>query len=363
MVILKVFEIFANICYLLSLIARRGRNKRKRCNSMPKQDSMLKIGNISLDMPFMQASLSGYSDRPMRVLAWRFGSPLSFTGVFLDKNAVHLKAAKKLLFAPQEDEGPVAGQILGRNPATMAAAAAAFEQLGYPIIDLNFACPAPKVLRRGRGGALLQKPETAIEIFRQVRDRVACPVTIKLRTGFDSSEASREDFWRLCTLAAEGGVDALFVHGRTVKQKYRGRADWQTVAEVKRRFPDTTVIGSGDLLDAEAAVERLRSTGIDGVIIARGAIGNPWIFSELRAMLEGKPKPQPPTIAEQGRVMLEHFEMISQMREMIKAVRYFRKFSVNYCRRHPERKKAQMALLKARSKEEVQSAIKHFYGT
>ncbi len=322
---------------------------------------MLKIGSVSLDLPFMQASLSGYSDRPMRVLARRFGSPMTFTGVFLDKNAVHLKAAKKLLFAPEGEELPVAGQILGANPSTMATAAAAFEQLGYAFIDLNFACPAPKVLRRGRGGALLQKPETAIEIYRQVRDKVSCPVTMKLRTGFDSSDASREDFWRLCTLAAEEGVDALFVHGRTVKQKYRGKANWQTVAEVKRRFPNTTVIGSGDLLDAQTAADQITSAAIDGVIIARGAIGNPWIFSELKALLTGEPKPPPPSITEQGQVMLEHFEMIAQTREMIKAVRYFRKFAVNYCRRHPRRKKAQAALMKARSSTEVITAIKQFY--
>ncbi len=114
---------------------------------------MLKIGDITCDVPFFQASLSGYSDRAMRVIAKRYGAPLTLTGVMLDKLAVHPKAVKKMRFQPGIDEHPVGAQILGANPDTMAAAAAKFESIGYDLIDLNFACPAPKVLRRGRGGS------------------------------------------------------------------------------------------------------------------------------------------------------------------------------------------------------------------
>ncbi len=323
---------------------------------------MLKIGNIDLDMPFFQASLSGYSDYPMRVLARQYGAPLTFTGVMLDKIALHPKAVRKLQFQPEADEHPVGAQILGADPKTMAAAAAGFERIGFDLIDLNFACPAPKVLRRDRGGFLLNKPDTAIEIFRRVREAVKCPVMIKLRIGFGSNDGTRDNFWKVCQQAASDGIDALAIHGRTVKAKYRGNADWDILKEVKQKFPQTTIIGSGDLFDAETILKRLTSGGIDGVVIARGAIGNPWIFRDVRALLEGKPLPEKPDITEQGRVMKRHFEMILQRRRAIKGVRYFRKFTIRYCRRHPQRKKVQMALMAAQNQNEVLAAIKQWYG-
>lgn len=323
---------------------------------------MLKIGNINLDVPFYQASLSGYSDYPMRVLARQFGSPLTFTGVMLDKIALHEKAVRKLQFNPEADEHPVGAQILGANPKTMAAAAANFEKLGFDLIDLNFACPAPKVLRRRRGGFLLNRPDAAIEIYRRVRDAVKCPVTIKLRIGFGSDDGTRDNFWQICEQASSDGVDAIAIHGRTVNKKYRGAADWDIIKQVKQKFPQTTIIGSGDLFDAQTAVDRYKSSGIDGVIIARGAIGNPWIFRDIRAIIEGKPAPPEPDITEQGRVMLHHFNMILQRRRNIKGIRYFRKFTIRYCKRHPQRKKVQTALMAPENQEQVLAEIKKWYG-
>ena len=126
------------------------------------------------------------------------------------------------------------------------------------------------------------------------------------------------------------------------------------------------VFGSGDLFDAETAVERLTAHGLDGVMIARGAIGNPWIFTRARALFEGRPAPGPPGIVEQGKIMLRHFEMIGRMymrrRKMIKAVRYFRKFISGYCKHHPQRRKVQMALMNAGDKEQLLAAVKHWYG-
>ena len=318
---------------------------------------MLKIGDINLDVPFFQAPLSGYTDRPMRVLARQFGAPLTFTGVLLDKISLHPRAIRKLLSNPGPDESPVGAQILGANPETMAKAAVAFERFGFDLVDINFACPAPKVLRRGRGGALLGDPDRAIEIYKRVRDAVKCPVTVKLRIGIKSDDGTQENFWRICEEAAGYGVDALVIHGRTVTQKYRGQADWDILAEVKKRFSDTIIIGSGDILTAEDAVKRYRESGVDGVLIARGAIGNPWIFTDARALFDGQEKPPPPLLKEQGQVMLRHFEMILEMRTEIKAIRYFRKFAVGYCRRHRQRKKVQMKLMACRKADAIRSVI------
>ncbi len=323
---------------------------------------MLKLGNLRLDVPFFQAPLSGYSDRAMRVLARKYGAPLTYTGVMLDKIALYRKAFDRLYSRPGEDEGPVGAQILGSNPETMAVAAESFANIGFKLIDLNFACPAPKVLRRFSGGYLLKEPETAIKIFQYVRNAVSCPVTIKLRTGFDNSQESLDKFWQICQEAVSEGVDAIIIHGRPVENLYRDRSDWEIISEVKREFPQATIIGSGDVMDAETVVERLKTSGLDGVIIARGAIGNPWIFREARALWEGRPKPEDPGLAEQGEVFLRHYEMIAEMRPMKKSVRYFRKFAVGYSRHHPERKKVQADLIAARTKDELYAAVKGWYG-
>ena len=322
---------------------------------------MFTLGGLKLDMPFFQAPLSGYSDHAMRILARNYGSPLTFSPVMLDKISLHPKAAKKLIFHVYDNEHPVGAQILGSNPETMAKSAAAFESIGYDLIDLNFACPAPKVLRRGRGGFLLQKPHTVMEIYRWVRQTVKCPVLMKLRAGFDKSQAAQEDFWEICEQAATENIEALVIHARTVTQRYRGKADWQIISQLKQKFPNTKIIGSGDILTAETAIERLKKSNVDGILIARGAIGNPWIFSELRALWQGKPKPPEPSIAEQGTVMLRHFEMICQTRPTRKAIPYFRKFLAGYCKRHPQRKIVQAKLMASRNKEQLLTKIKKWY--
>ncbi|MEN8127539.1 MAG: tRNA-dihydrouridine synthase [Planctomycetota bacterium] len=323
---------------------------------------MLKFGSIQLDMPFIQAPLSGYTDHPMRILAKRFGCPLTFTGVMLDQIALHHKALKKLKFQPMDNEHPVGAQVLGDDPAVMAAAAAKFIETGYDLIDLNFACPAPKVLRRARGGHLMKQPAVIRETFLRTRKAVSCPVSMKIRIGYDHSDPSRDDFWTICENAANDGVDVLSIHGRSVCQKYRGKADWSLIAEAKKRFPNLVIFGSGDIMTPEIAIERLSETGIDGIIVARGAIGNPWIFQDIRALYNGDPKPEPPSLTEQGQVMLEHFEMVTEARSIQKAVPYFRKFMAGYCKRHPQRKKTLIALMACKTKESVIETIKECYG-
>jgi tRNA-dihydrouridine synthase B len=322
----------------------------------------LTLGNLILSAPFFQAPLSGYSDYAMRRLALDFGAPLTFAGVMLAKSAAHPKFLRKPAFRPHDDEHPVGAQILGNDPATMATAARALEDAGYDIIDLNFACPAPKVLRRGRGGYLLKEPETVMQIYGRVREAVTCPVIMKLRTGFDSSEQSHDNFCQIVSEASEQNVDALTIHARTVVQKFTGGVDWALLAEMKHRFPRTTLIGSGDLFEPQTTIERLKTTKLDGVLIARGAIGNPWIYRGLHTLLKGEPAPLPPTLAEQAEVIRKHFEMICQLYTPTRAVRYFRKFLVRYCRLHPKRKQAQKTLLAANSKTQLLAAIAKWYG-
>ncbi len=323
---------------------------------------MLKLGNLKLDVPFYQAPLSGYTDRAMLVLARRYDAPLTYTGVLLDMIALHEKASRKLLFRPGADESPVGAQILGSNPETMAGAAQAFVNVGFDLIDLNFACPAPKVLRRKRGGYLLKDPDTLIKIIQYVRKTASCPLTIKLRMGFNDSQESHDKFYQICRGAVTEGVDGIVIHGRSVRDMYRGKSDWEALSEVKRQFPHATIIGSGDVMDAETVIVRLKTSGLDGVVIARGAIGNPWIFREAHALWEGRPKPEGPSLAEQGEVLIEHYELIAEIRPMLKSVRYFRKFAVGYSKRHPERKEVQSDLIAARNRDQLFAAVRKWYG-
>ena len=322
---------------------------------------MLKIGTIKLDVPFIQASLAGYSDLAMRTLARRFGAPLTFNGVMIDTLAMHPSVIKKHGFTPAHDQHPVGAQLVGTEPKMMSAAARLLFEVGYDLIDLNFACPAPKVLRRGRGGSMLKNPNGVLEIYRSVREAVPCPVTMKLRIGYDESDASKDDFWQIAENTAAEGIDALIVHGRTVSQDYRGKADWDVLKQLKHRFPSTTIIGSGDIFSPEIILERLKETGIDGVTIARGAVGNPWIFSQTLALYEGKAKPPEPTIDEQGDIIRWHFEEVMRLHGRRKGVGYFRKFSCRYARLHPEKRRVHQDLLAAESPDAVCDAIKQWY--
>jgi len=297
----------------------------------------------------------------MRSLAREFGCPFTMAQMILAKSAANARVLRKARFRPEGDEHPIGAQIVGKTPAIMAKAACDLVAAGYDIIDLNFACPAPKVLRRGRGGALLNDPETVIDILKAVRDSASVPILMKLRIGVNHKPESVDNFWEIVTRSIEQGVDALVIHGRTISERYRDKADWEIPAAVKRRFPRATIVGSGDIFDACATVDLMKSTGLDGFIVARGAIGNPWIFRDLRCVWENLPVPAAPDLAERGAVMLDHFERVLKSYPERKAVGNFRKFAACYARHHPKRKPAVLALMKGRTRGEVETAINTWF--
>ena len=317
---------------------------------------MLKIGGINLEIPYFQASLAGYSDYAMRAVARDCGAPLVFAGAMLAKSVIHPKVFNSPSFKPGDDEHPIGAQLLGEDPEMMARAAKVVWKAGYDLIDLNFACPAPKVVRRGRGGFLLNDPDKVMEIYNAVKEAVECPVTMKLRTGF--RKASYDNFWDISSSAAAGGVDALIVHPRAVSQRFTGEANWRFLSEVKKRFPRTIIIGSGDLFSADSIKSNVTNSGVDGASIARGAIGNPWIFSQLR---DGSDFTAP-TLEQQGQVILKHFRLLRPLYGDKKAVIRFRKFAIGYCKLHPMRKEVQRAFLSVKTAEELPAVVKQWYG-
>ncbi len=324
---------------------------------------MLSIGSIQLDVPFAQAALSGYSDVAMRRLAREYGCPYSINEVVLDKFVATGGKKMRRMLALARDEHPVGGQLMGSEPEEFAAAANVLISLGYDVVDINFGCPVKKVLGRGRGGFLLSTPDQAKAIIRRVHGEVAgrVPVTVKMRRGMDRSSESEQNFFAILDTAFETGVAAVTVHGRTVAQRYVGRSDWGFLARVKRHVGDRTIIGSGDLFTAEDCMRMLRETGVDGCSIARGAIGNPFIFEEVRAMYSGKPLPPPPSIVRQREVIEQHFRLMTEVYGEENALRLFRKFGVRYSELHPLWEDVKMAFVNVRCADSWRAMLDRWY--
>ena len=325
----------------------------------------LAIGGVPLDAPVVQAALSGYSDRAMRVLARRHGAAYALGEVLLDQFVATAGTNRRNLarLAVAAEEHPVGAQLMGANPDDFPPAARRLVAEGYDVIDVNFGCPVKKVLGRCRGGFLLSQPATALEIVAKVRDAVPphVPVTLKMRRGLDDSAASRDNFFTIFDGAFARGVAAITVHGRTVQQRYVGPSDWEFLAAVKRHAGDRMVIGSGDLFSAPACVAMLERTGVDGVSVARGAIGNPWIFSQVRALLAGAPLPPPPSVFEQRAVLREHWALAVELHGEAVAGRSMRKFAIKYARVHPEPRAVRDAFIGVKVNADWQAVLDRFY--
>lgn len=323
------------------------------------------IGTVRLESPVLQAALAGYSDRAMRILARRHGAAYCLGEVLLDAFVVAADRSKRNLARLRlaEEEHPVGAQLMGSQPEDFPPAARRLVEEGYDAIDVNFGCPVKKVLGRCRGGALLGLPETALEIVSRVRDAVPAgiPVTLKMRRGIDDSPESAERFWTILDGAFARGVAAITVHGRTVKQKYLGPSDWEFLAAVKRHAGARTIFGSGDLFSAAAARAMMESTGVDGVSIARGAIGNPWIFGQARAALAGEPAPGHPGIHEQAEVLREHWALAVDLHGEALAGRQMRKFAIKYARLHPEWLAVRTAFVAVKVNADWQGVLDRFY--
>ncbi len=324
---------------------------------------MLRIGPVELPSPFVQAALSGYSDAPMRLIARRHGAAYCIHEVVLDKVVLQPGKLQREILDLTDDDHPVGGQLMGAQPEAFGQAAALMADAGFDVIDINFGCPVKKVLGRCRGGFLLSEPDTAIDIIRRVRAAVPArtPVTLKMRRGMDDSAESERDFFRIFDAACAAGLAAVAVHGRTVKQRYVGPASWDFIARVRKYAPRMTLLGSGDVFTAEDAVRMLESTGVDGVWVARGCIGNPWIFREAQALWEGRPLPEPPTVAEQGETIAAHYELAERFYGPRTASRTMRKFGIKYSELHPLAEEVRRAFVACRDGSEWQAVLHTWY--
>lgn len=264
------------------------------------------IGNVVLDSPLMLAPMAGVTDLPFRLLCKEQGCSLVCTEMVSAKAILYKNKNTRELLQVRKEEHPVAVQLFGSDPAIMAEIAAQVAEGPYEIIDINMGCPVPKIVNNGEGSALMKNPRLAEEILKAMVKAVKKPVTVKFRKGFYNGEASAVEFAKM---AEASGVAAVTVHGRTREQYYSGKADWEIIRQVKEAV-SIPVIGNGDIFEPEDAVRMMKETGCDGVMIARGVKGNPWIFSRTKSLLETGITPPKPSIEEIRAMILRHGKML-----------------------------------------------------
>lgn len=323
---------------------------------------MLEIGDLQIGLPAVAAALSGFSDRPMRIVARRYGAEFAMAEVVLDEIVLVHGKLRERIFRIGEDDHPIGGQLMGSRPEQFGEAAADLVDAGYDLVDINFGCPVKKVLGRCRGGYLLSDPQTALGIVQSVVDAVdgRRPVTLKMRRGFDDSAESERHFFTILDGALALGAAAITVHGRTVKQRYVGPSNWDFLRRVKRHVGSRTILGSGDLFTAGAVIRMMNETGVDGVTVARGAIGNPFIFRECRALMEGR-SIVPPSVAEQREAMALHLRELLELHNPVRAGAIFRKFGIAYADLHPFRAEVRQAFINTRTLADIHSVIATWY--
>lgn len=346
--------------------------------------AMLTLGNstraVVIDAPFYQAGLAGYSDAAMRMVARRHGCPYCITEAMLDQFLIN--GGKGLAAAELgSDDHPIAGQLMGSHPADIAAGAKVLVGLGYDVVDVNLACPVKKIKRKARGGHLLSAPEEARDILHAVASAVGgdVPLTVKLRRAYDDTPGAEAGFRDVLEAAIDAGFAGATVHGRTVEQKYVGPSRWAALRRIVDDYGDTpgfTLGGSGDIWTAPDIFRMIRETGVAWVSVARGCIGNPWIFRQARALMAAEASTpgagsmdgvaasaamKAPTIHEQRDVLREHFELSVGLHGESQASRMMRKFGIKFSRHHPAGDAVKDAFIRVRSLDEWAAVLDTFY--
>lgn len=246
----------------------------------------LKLGDRLINNPYVLAPMAGITNAPFRLLMRELGAGVVISEL-ISATGMHYEGKKTFdLCHYFEEERPVGLQIFGEDAETLAEAAQTLERRGVDFVDINLGCPVPKVVNKGGGSAMLKDPAKLFDTLRQVKQAIRIPLTIKIRTGWDSCSVNASE----CVSAgAEAGVEWVAIHGRTRAQAYEGQADWDLIARVKEKSP-IPIIGNGDILTAEGAIRRLKESGCDAVMIGRGALRDPFLFRRI-AELEGRAVP------------------------------------------------------------------------
>lgn len=301
---------------------------------------MFSIAGLSFDSPFILAPLAGYTDLPFRLLCRRYGAGYAVSEMISCHGISYGQEKTLKMLRTTEEEQPVSFQLFGSDPAVMAEAASIMTEYGPAMIDINMGCPVKKVTKRGAGAALMSEPQLAGQIIKKVVNATHLPVTVKIRCGVNAEQLNGVPFARM---AEQAGVSAIAVHGRTWSQGFSGHADHTILTEIKKSVA-VPVIGNGDILSYNEGLKLMQDTGCDGVMIGRGALGNPWIFA-------GKDRPD--SCDKIKAAALEHLDLIEQFLPADRVLGYIKNHLSRYFKGLPGSSKIRQKIFSCHSAREL----------
>ena len=313
----------------------------------------LKIGTVELEDPYILAPMAGVTDLPFRLLCKEQGAGLLCMEMVSAKAIQYNNKNTKALLEIHPEELPVSLQLFGSDPDVISEIAKRIEELPFSILDINMGCPVPKIVKNGEGSALMKNPKLVYEIVRKTARAIQKPVTVKIRKGFDDTCINAVE---IAKIIEDAGGKAVAVHGRTREQYYSGKADWDIIRQVKEAV-SIPVIGNGDVVSGESAIAIQKETGCDGVMIGRGAQGNPWIFSELLEYERTGKMPLRPSVEAIKKMMIRHAQLQMQYKGEYLGIREMRKHVSWYTSGLPNSAKLRDEINRVESYEELEQLL------